>query len=255
MRRCSLVSLIAAIWPGMAMTLLLVGCAHHCGYTDVCGRLTAIEGDGAQVAPGGQSLSVVRELCPESAVLAVRVEEEEITTGAVLQETYGREVSVAWRWYAPVVKPVTAATLVAPFWLAARCPHRHNGGVWSRWDYLRDVAAWYNPFSAIPCGAQEIAPAETRFDSRRVTAILSESMVPLPGRKVALAIDDRKRAEKTAGSDGVVAFDLAGILTADDALVDRKIRVFLADTPEAQPELSWTLSSALIEVITGQAEQ
>jgi len=222
------------------------GCAHPCGYTDVRAVLTPLPGGPVRVASGQQHLKVVREISKGNTVLAVRLELEKLATGPAMLKLYGRRTEVPYKWYAPLVKPLAAATIVVPFWLSARHPHRHSGGTWGRWDYLRDVAAWFNIFSAVPTGARRIAGPEVCFDAKEKAAVLREDRVPMSGRKVELFINGKHRAEKVTGNDGEAAFDLARILTAEDAKGNREITLAAPGAADVRPQLTWTLSAALI---------
>ena len=190
-------------WTFLPCALLAAGCAHPCGYVDVRARLLPQGQIETSREPAAKPLKIVNEVSPEDPLLLVRVEQSEISMSLAIQERYGRRVCVSYQWYAPVVKPLAAATLVVPFWLSARDPHAHGGGTWGVTDYLRDVLSWYNPFTAIPTGRRKIAKEETLITSRVIWTALAEERVPLPGRNVALQIGDLKRAEKVSKSEGM----------------------------------------------------
>jgi len=238
-----------------ALLSVCSGCAHPCGYTDVRGVLTPLPDGPADVVSGRQCLKVIREITQRNTVLAVRLDQERIAIGPAILELYGWRTEAPYRWYTPLVKPVVAATIAAPFWLSARYPHRHSGGTWSRWDYLRDVAAWFNIFSAMPTGARRVTGPEVRFDAKQKTAVLSEEQVPITGRRVELFIDGKRRAEKTTDKDGEVAFDLALVLAADDAKNNREVLVSAPGAADVPLQLTWTLSAALVRSVLSASDR
>jgi len=238
-----------------ALLSVCAGCAHPCGYTDVRAVLTPLPDSPADVVSGRQCLKVIREISQRNTVLAVRLEQERIAIGPAILELCGRRTEVPYRWYTPLVKPVVAATIAVPFWLSARYPHRHGGGTWNRWDYFRDVAAWFNICSAIPTGARRVTGPEVCFDAKQKTAVLSEEQVPITGHSVELFIDGKRRAEKTTDKDGEVAFDLALVLTAEDAKENREVIVAAPGAADVPLQLTWTLSAALIRSVLSGSDR
>ena len=108
--------------PALLGALLLgAGCAHPCACLTHERTLSAAKTDGAQT-----TVETTRYL------------------------TY-----VPYRWYAPVIKPLAAVTLVAPIYSACR-PHPHRDGRIGAGDRIRDFGAWFNIFSGIPTGPRSI---------------------------------------------------------------------------------------------------
>ena len=244
---------------GAAATLILLlaaGCAHPCGYVDIHTRFVPL-GDAEDTGrlSAVESLRVVQDISPETAVIEGRFERREVKTGLAAQETYGRLTSARYAWYAPILKPVTAVTVVLPLYFSAHNKHCHGVGNWTAFDYLRDVVSWFNPFSAVPLGPRVVDGYKRLVRSRVIEATLEEKLLAVAGRTVALYLDDRKLAMGMTNADGMVEFDLARYLTADDASEDRTLVLASAGPEGEAAELTLPLPRDLMKQILGAREE
>jgi hypothetical protein len=131
--------------------------------------------------------------------------------------------------------------------LAFHDPTAHGGGNWTRWDYFRDVGAWFNLGSAVPMGAREVQMVEERILLEKVVAVIRERRAPISGRGVTLSLDGRELAGGVSDAEGAVRFDLAPFLTPDLAQSSHTLRIVsLADTGEAA-ELSRKLDGKTVQ--------
>lgn len=231
-------------------SVAIAGCRHPCGYVDVRSTLAIQEGV-EEVRPRRLSdpLRLVREPTAQSPVLEVVVERGEFTTRPARRETWGRPVHVPYQWYAAIIKPLAAVTLVAPLGISFTDPHQHNLGSWGTRDYFHDAIAWFNPFTAIPTGSRRVEE-ERRLRADDIRVEVSERRLPDPGRRVTLFLDDKELESAVSDADGRVRFDLAARLTQADAASDRTVRLRLAGAGESDAEMfRWTLKADLIRDI------
>ena len=212
---------------------LIAGCSHPCGYVDVRSALTPLGEAGVENAPLEQPLRITREISERNAILEVRVEWLETTAGPAQLERFGKPTCVPWQWYHPLVKLPIAVTIIPPFLLAFHDPHTHGGGNWTRWDYFRNVGAWFNLCSAVPTGGREVRMEEERILLEKVAAVIRERRAPISGRGVTLSLDGRELAGGVSDAEGAVRFDLAPFLTPELAQTSHTLRVVsLSDTGE-----------------------
>jgi hypothetical protein len=232
---------------GLAGLALIAGCSHPCGYVDIRSVLTPLGAGRVANAPLEQPLRITREVSERNAVLEVRVEGLETTEGPAQLERFGKPACVPWRWYHPLVKLPIAVTIFPPFFLAFHDPTTYGGGNWTRWDYFRDVGAWFNLCSAVPIDARKARGAEERILMKTVVAVVRERRAPISGRGVTLSLDGRKLAGGVSDAEGAVRFDLASFLTPELVQSNHTLRIVsLSDTGEAA-ELSRKLDGKTVQ--------
>jgi len=237
-RLCRLAAVAGLAW--------MAGCSHPCGYVDLHSQWTVLGEGRASTAPLAQPLQIERGISERNAVLEVRVESLETTEGLVRSDLYGKPTYVEWVWYHPLLKLPVAVTILPPFYLAFRVPHTHSGGNWSRWDYFRDVIAWFNLASAVPTGPREIRAEEALVRSKKMTAILSQRRAPLAGRGVSLSLDGRELASAVSDAQGEVRFDLAPFLTPELAQGSHTLRLVSPYEVGGAVEYTWKLDGAVV---------
>jgi hypothetical protein len=231
----------------LAGLALIAGCAHPCGYVDVRSVLTPLGEERVANAPLEQPLRITREVSERNAILEVRVEWLETTEGPARLERFGKPAYVPWRWYHPLIKLPIAVTIFPPFFLAFHDPATYGGGNWTRWDYFRDVGAWFNLCSALPMDERKVQRVEERILLKKVVAVIRERRAPIAGRGVTLSLDGRELAGGVSDAEGAVRFDLAPFLTPDLAQGSHTLRVVsLSDTGEAA-ELSRKLEGKTVQ--------
>jgi hypothetical protein len=219
----------------LAGLALAAGCAHPCGYVDVRSVLTPLDEGRVERAPLEQPLRITREVSERSALLEVRVESLEMTVGPAHLARFGKPACVPWKWYHPVVKLPIAVTIFPPFILAFHDPTTYGGGNWTRWDYFRDVGAWFNLCSAVPMDTRKVSGDEERILVKEVVAVTSEWRAPIAGRGVTLSLDGRELARGVSDAQGAVRFDLAPFFTTEMAQGSHTLRIVsLGATGEAE---------------------
>jgi len=238
--------------PGLSRAALLLalavaaGCAHPCGYVDLRGRQTVL--DEAGPTDGGQiRLRLLRPLSPGDRLLEARLEVVSVRRTVIRREVYGRRTYVPYAWYAPLVKPVVSASLVMPFWLAFRCPHTHGDLTWGVGDYLRDVASWFNPASAVPIGPQRVEGDEVLVESEIHAGGAGAARRGLAGRQVELMVNGRRAGQATTDRDGVVRFDLAGCLEPEERAAGATARLLASGSSGEAVVLEVTIPAGLQE--------
>jgi hypothetical protein len=231
----------------LAGLALIAGCSHPCGYVDVRSVLTSRGEGSVSNAPFEQPLRIMREVSGRNAILEVRVESLETTEGPAQLDRFGKPTYVPWRWYHPLIKLPIAVTIFPPFFLAFHDPTTYGGGNLTRWDYFRDVGAWFNLCSAVPMGGREVRMEEERIFSETVAAVIRERRAPISGRGVTLSLDGRELASGVSDAEGAVRFDLAPFLTSDLVQSSHTLRIVsLSDTGEAA-ELSRKLDGKTVQ--------
>jgi len=230
-----------------AALALLAGCVHPCGYVDVRSVLTPVGEQSVENAPLEQPLRITREISERNAVLEVRVELLETTSGPAQLERFGKPTYVPWHWYHPLVKLPFAVTIFPPFFLAFHDPTTYGGGNWTRWDYFHDVGAWFNLCSAVPMGGREVELDEQRILLEQVVAVTGERRAPIAGRSVTLSLDGRPLASGVSDAEGAVRFDLAPFLTPDLAQAGHTLRLVSVSATGAPAELSRRLDGKTIQ--------
>jgi len=227
--------------------VMAAGCSHPCGYVDLRTEVTPIGGgETVRLVPAVRPLRVVKDLSSDNHVLEVSVERLEVTIGPARRDIYGRATRAVYRWYAPVVKPAVAGTLVLPLFFSFRDPHRHDDLQWSPVDVFMDAASWLNPFSAVPVGPREIAAEETYVRTDYVDAPVSEKPVPVSGHGVVLWVDDEKIAEATTGENGIARFDLTAHVDEAFAARDRRFKLKSMILEGPRSELRWTVTKGTL---------
>ena len=240
----------------VALALLLTtGCVHPCGYVEIRTQLVPL-GDEREVRrlPAVQPLLIVRDVSATSAVIEVRVEQREVTTGLAVQETRGRRTYAPYKWYAPILKPLASVTVVLPFYFSASSPHNHGAENWGMLDYFRDVLGWFNPFSALPNGPRRVESRERSLRWRVISAPLAERQVPISGRAVALHLDGEKIEEQVSDAEGMVRFDLNRHLTPARAEADRQLALMSSAPDGAVADVRWTVTTAVLRELVRQRE-
>jgi hypothetical protein len=195
---------------GCLVILLLAGCRHPCGYVGVYSVI--IPGQGEVRTERTSASEVMRQTVPisdDNLRLEVVVEEQWVTFGPGRRETYGYRSYVPYKWYAPILKPVVAVTVVCPVIFSFRDPHAHDGGSWRFRDYGRDVVAWFNIASGVPTGPRRIETRERLIRTRRGEFPVAQRNEPVPDRTVILEMDGKELARAVGDDKGLVRFDLA----------------------------------------------
>ncbi len=231
----------------LAALTLMAGCAHPTGYVDVRSVLTPLGETRVENAPLEQPLRITREVSERNALLEVRVEWLERASGTAQIERFGKPTWVPWQWYHPLVKLPIAVTIFPPFFLAFHDPTTYGGGNWTRWDYFRDVGAWFNLCSAVPIGGREVRTQEERIFLEVVPSVIRERRAPIPGRSVTLSLDGRELARGVSDAEGAVRFDLAPFLMPDLAQTAHTLRIVSPSDAGAPAELSRTLEGKTIQ--------
>jgi hypothetical protein len=222
------------------------GCSHPTGYVDLRSVLTPTGEGTASYARLARPLRITREISERSALLEVRVERLETTTGPARLERFGKPTWVPWHWYHPLVKLPVAVTIFPPFFLAFHDPTAYSGGEWTRWDYFHDVGAWFNLCSAVPSGGRVVRTEEERILLKDVVTVISQRRAPVVGRAVTLSLDGRELARGVSDAEGAVQFDLAPFLTAEKAQADHLLRIVSLSESGEEAELSQTLEGATV---------
>lgn len=231
----------------LAGLALLAGCSHPCGYVDIRSTLTPLGEGRVRNAPLERPLRITRELSGRNAILEVCVESLETTYGPAQLERFGKPTYVPWRWYHPLVKLPIAVTIFPPFFLAFHDPTTYGGGNWTRWDYFRDVMAWFNLCSAVPTGGREVRLTEQRILRKEVIAVLRERRAPISGRSVTLSLDGRQLASGVSDAEGAVRFDLALFLTPELAQANHTLRIVSPTVAGQAAELSQSLEGKTVQ--------
>jgi len=236
---------LSALLLGLTAVVAAGGCAHHVGYVDVTVSSRPLPGPPAEMQ-SVTALALVQEPGPESSLVKVRVAKQSIERRPVMLRYRGRAVRIRYHWSAPIVKIFLPLSVPMAFIQPFRQPHCHDSGPWGMADYLRDFAAWLNPFEAYPGGTYCASPFARVFRTRRTVESVMIRQAGLPQALVTLA------AEKERES-------LAAVKTDDDGVASFDLRVLLADRP---PGEDMTLrvrcspeGSALLEhvfTVTGQ---
>jgi hypothetical protein len=231
----------------LAGLALLAGCSHPCGYLDIRSTLTPLGEGRVENAPLERPLRITRELSERNAILEVRLESLETTTGPAQLERFGKPTYVPWRWYHPLVKLPIAVTIFPPFFLAFHDPTTYGGGNWTRWDYFRDVIAWFNLCSAVPIAGREVRMTEERILRKEVVAVIRERRAPIPGRSVTLTLDGRQLASGVSDAEGAVRFDLAPFLTPELAQAAHTLRIVSPSVTGEAAQLSRPLEGKTVQ--------
>jgi hypothetical protein len=231
----------------LAGLALIAGCAHPCGYVDVRSVLTPLGEGSVANAPLEQPLRIAREVSERSALLEVRVEWLETTEGPAQLERFGKPTYVPWHWYHPLIKLPIAVTILPPFFLAFHDPTTYGGGNWTRWDYFRDVGAWFNLCSAVPMGGRKVRLEEERILSEEAVAVIRERRAPISGRGVTLSLDGRELAGGVSDAQGAVRFDLARFLTPEMAQSSHTLRIVSLSEAGEAAELTRKLDGKTVE--------
>ena len=237
------------LWSALACAAVLAGCAHPCGYVDVRTHLQLRDGAATRLAPVSNPMRLAAEPSSGRPVLSLRVERKEVKTGPADAARYGRRVVAPYQWYAPIVQPLGAVTLFVPLYYSAAHPHDHGANGWSRWDYLRDVVAWFNIFSAMPTGRRRAAADETVIERRVMEAACIERRIGLPGARVSLSIGGRQRAEAVSNADGLVEFDLSKVLTAEETRTDQQLVFGTIDPAGSKATMDWRLGAEKVRFL------
>lgn len=225
-----------------AAVLLLAGCRHPCGYVGIRAEVVAEPGDGrTEVTAGSETMRLTRALTAENMVLELAVESQETTMGPGRRNMYGHRSYVSYEWYAPILKPVAAVTVIGPLYMSFHDPHSHGGRSWRMWDYCRDVVAWFNIFSGVPTGPRKIETEERMFRSKRGEFPVAERSMPAPGRAVVLTLDNRELDRRVGGDDGRVRFDLPGLIRPEMSGADQSFRLKLQRENGTEEEFTFTL--------------
>ena len=130
-------------------------------------------------------------------------------------------------------------------------PHDHRANGWGAFDVLWDCAAWWNPFSAVPTGARDIAPRETLIETRSLGFARTKAPAPLAGRRVELLVDGAVRGERASDAEGIVRFDVRSLLKRTDADADRKLTVRLKDAKAGQAPITRALTADEVRRMLG----
>jgi hypothetical protein len=231
----------------LAGLALIAGCSHPCGYVDVRSVLTPLGEGRITNAPLERPLRVTREVSERNAVLEVRVELLETTTGPAQLERFGKPTYVPWRWYHPLFKLPIAVTIFPPFFLAFHDPTTYGGGTWTRWDYFHDVGAWFNLCSGVPTGGREVRMEEERILLEKVVAVTRERRAPVAGRDVTLSLDGRPLGSGVSDAEGTVRFDLAPFLTPELAQAAHTLRIVSPSGTGEPAELSRKLDGKTVQ--------
>jgi len=205
----SRVSALAGLLGGLAL-VLLAGCRHPCEYVGIRSAILPEQGEGRVVrTAASETMRLAAPVTPERVSLDVLVEEQWVTFGPARRETYGYRSYVPYTWYAPLLKPVVAVTVVTPMYLSFHDPHRHGGGNWRLRDYGRDIIAWFNICSGVPVGPRRVETEERLVKSKRGEFPVAQRNEPAPSRTVLLELDEKEVARAVGDAQGVVRFDLA----------------------------------------------
>ncbi len=231
----------------LAGLALLAGCVHPSGYVDVHSVLTPLGEGRVENLPLERPLRITREISERNALLEVRVELLERTTGPAQLERFGKPTYVPWRWYHPLVKLPIALTIFPPFFLAFHDPTTYDGVTWTRRDYFHDVGAWFNFFSGVPTGGREVRLEEERILLENVVAVTNERRAPVSGRSMTLSLDGRPLASGVSDAEGAVRFDLAPYLTPELAQAGHTLRIVSPSETGAPAELSWSLDGKAVQ--------
>jgi hypothetical protein len=231
----------------LAGLALIAGCAHPTGYVDLRSVLTPLGEGSVSSAQLERPLRITREVSERNPVLEVRVEQFETTAGPAQLERFGKPTHIPWRWYHPLIKLPIAVTILPPFFLAFHDPTTYGVENWTRWDYFRDVGAWFNLCSAVPFGAREVRMEEERILLENVVAVTRERRAPISGRSVTLSLDGRELARGVSDAEGAVRFDLAPFLTPDLAKTDHTLRIVTLSEAGEEAELSRKLDGKVIQ--------
>jgi hypothetical protein len=214
---------------------------------DLRAVMTPLNGpDWVAVKTPDSPLRVVEDVTPENAVLRVRAESIESHRTLFRREVYGKRVYATYRWYAPLLKPLTAVTVIGPLFLSFRDPHAHQGYPWRRRDYLRDVAAWFNPFSAVPTGPRQFAAEDSLIRIEVVPWISREVPLPDPNRSVTLRLDDMDVETAVSDAEGFVAFDLTPLLARETGERDVKLQLVTASPSGATAVLRYVVPARTV---------
>lgn len=208
----------------------LWGCAHPCGYIDIRTVMTPTDGpEQVSVRQPSSPLRIVADVTPENGVLRLTAESVESHSKLFRRETIGKKVYVPYKWYTPIVKPVTAITLIGPFYFSIREPHSHAGYPWRRRDYFRDVISWFNIFSAVPVGPREFEEEDVRVRTEFVYWPYQDVPIPEAGRNVTLRMEGQGPLSAVSGSNGLISFDIAPLLanSADEKDVNLVLSTYV----------------------------
>lgn len=230
----------------LAIAGLFSGCSHPCGYVDVHTRIEPAH-RGTMPRYVGKRI-VVGEFSGANGILDAKVEDVIHITGLSNIIRSGRKLDVEYQWFAPILKPLAAVTLVAPIWVSARQPQDHRQNGWSAADYFHDLASWFNPFSAVPVGNQRVAMTAEDISLRQATVVQRVEYVrPVRhGYQVALYVGEELRGTVTVDAVGIARFDVAKILTDADRDGKQSIALGVLGATNPQSRVVWPLPAELI---------
>lgn len=184
------------------------GCAHRCGYTDV--RMTTVILPGSEVKrPDPRRMIIVLDQpTVESPTLRVALIRQLLVERRATMEFSGIELRAPFQWTPRLLEKIPPVSLVFAAWKPLSNPHTHDAGVWGMGDYLRDCAAWLNPFEAMPDGTQERYGERRVFRREKGWAPAQRQMLPVPRADIAVLIKGRLIGSLTTDTDGAASLDL-----------------------------------------------
>lgn len=211
-----------------ALALAGAGCRHYTGYIERHARRTPLPGATRVVTQEPENpIRILGEPDPGNGVIELQVVRKEAHERLIRREILARRTYVAYEWYTPVVKTGLMLSIVCPFWFPLSDPHNHSGGSWTKWDYLYDVTAYYNLFSAYPAGPQQAEQEWTVLADDKARAPVKSREAPWPNARVRLTLGGRTLAEASSDASGAVTLDLAPHLTPQVASADREFTITL----------------------------
>lgn len=215
---------LSALLLALTAVVLAGGCAHHVGYVDVTVSSHPLPGPPAEMQTV-TALALMQEPGPESSLVKVRVAKETTERRPVMLRYRGRAVRIRYHWSVPIVKIFLPVSVPMAFIQPFRQPHCHDSGPWGMMDYLRDFAAWLNPFEAYPGGTYYASPFTRVFRTRRTVESVMIRQVGLSQALVALAAENKSLAAVKTDADGVASFDLRDLLADRPPGEDVTLRV------------------------------
>ena len=212
------------------LVLTGAGCRHYAGWVDRQIRVTPLSAaDPRTEAKTDIRLRVTRTPTASSSVLEVGLVQPYAVRRRVNRELIAKRTYARYHWSTPLVKPLVAVTIFFPFYFSYIDPHNHRGATWDKWDYLRDVFAYWNVFEAWPGGAHRMEKEWTVLWSERRHDTVPTREDPIPGARVEIRLGDRRLGHATTDAEGVARFDLRPHLTAKMAGADREFAVLLME--------------------------
>jgi len=250
MRRYDCIRQVSALWKALRApaclrllilmlpaVALLSGCAHPLGVSRTWEKTTVVQGTFAPDNAASKTLDVECSGLSTNGILSVQA--DDVTKGTQEQrvEVWGHQEYNPYDGFEWIAKPICTPIGIGLFGAIIWSPTLstggskngdHNGnGTYDPGEYLYDLSAWFNIFSAFPYDDNSTEWCDVVLRTRTETCEVT-NRVPVPGCRIVGEIAAKKGKQPFSGrtdSDGKADIDLAPLLRGFVG-ADAQLRVF-----------------------------